>query len=87
MARIAFQSEYLLVWHDGELRAATPDVISVVDEETGEPISTDALQIGLRVAVMHLIADPLLTTAQGLDRVGPGAFGYDVRYQPWPGSR
>jgi len=78
--RIGFQTEYLLAWHDGELRAATPDAIAVVDEETGEPISTEALRIGPRVAVLHLDADPRMTTARALERVGPAAFGYAAVY-------
>ena len=80
--RVAFQNEYLLAWHDGELRAATPDVIAVLDEETGEPIATEALRIGLRVAVLHLDADARLTSAEALERVGPSAFGYQALYRP-----
>lgn len=78
--RIAFQTEYLLAWQDGLLRAATPDAIGIVDEETGEPVGTDALQVGLRVVVLHLAADRRLTTEQALRAVGPAAFGYDVNY-------
>lgn len=78
--RIAFQTEYLLVWQEGTLRAATPDAIAVLDEETGEPISTDALQVGLHVVVLRLAADRRLTTEHALRTVGPAAFGYDARY-------
>ena len=81
MLRIAFQTEYLLAWHDGDLRAATPDAIAVVNEETGEPISTEALRIGPRVAVLHLDADPRMTTDRALERVGPAAFGYAAVYR------
>lgn len=84
--RIAFQTEYLLAWHDGELRAATPDAIAVVDEETGEPISAEALRIGPRVAVLHLDADARLTTLRALERVGPAAFGYAAAYR-WADGR
>ncbi len=80
MLRIGFQTEYLVAWYGKDLRAATPDVISVIDEDTGEPISTEALQVGLRVIVLHLAADPRLTTPQGLACVGPAAFGYGVTY-------
>ena len=34
--------------------------------ETGEPISSDELRFGLRVAVVVLPASPLLTTPQAL---------------------
>jgi DUF917 family protein len=80
-ARIAFQTEYLLVWQEGTLRAATPDAIAVLDEETGDPIGTDALHVGLRVVVLRLAADRRLTTERALRAVGPAAFGYDVEYR------
>jgi DUF917 family protein len=78
--RIDFQTEYLLAWHGEDLRAATPDAIAVLDDETGEPISTDALQTGHRVVVVSLTADPRLTTPHALAYVGPAAFGYQVGY-------
>jgi DUF917 family protein len=81
--RLAFQTEYLLAWLEGELQAATPDAISVIDEETGEPIETEALCEGQHVLVLHLTAHPHITDARSLDRVGPRAFGYAVAYRPW----
>ncbi|HWE60714.1 MAG TPA: DUF917 domain-containing protein [Chloroflexota bacterium] len=80
--RIEFQNEYLLAWCGMELLAATPDVISVVDDETGDPVSTEALQVGLPVVVLHLSADARLTTPEALRRVGPAAFGYEAQYHP-----
>ena len=46
--------------------ATVPDLITMVVLETGEPISSDELRFGLRVAVVALPASPLLTTPQAL---------------------
>ena len=46
--------------------ATVPDLITMVVLETGEPISSDELRFGLRVAVVVLPASPLLTTPQAL---------------------
>ena len=78
--RIGFQTEYLLAWRGDELLAATPDVIAIVDDETGEPVSTEAVQVGLRVVALSLDAGPRLTTPQALARLGPTAFGFDEVY-------
>ena len=59
-----------------------PDLISLVDQETGEPFPTDELRYGLRVAVLALPAHPLLTTPEALAVVGPRAFGYDLDFKP-----
>ena len=37
---------------DGEFAATVPDLIAVLDSETGEPITTEALRYGMRVAVI-----------------------------------
>lgn len=63
--------------------ACVPDLITMVDSETGEPISTDEVRYGLRVAVLALPAPLILTTPQALAVIGPKAFGYqDEEYIP-----
>lgn len=49
----------------------------------GQPIATEEMRYGLRVAVVVLPAHPLLTTPQALAVVGPAAFGHaEVAYVP-----
>lgn len=83
---IEFQNENLVVRRGMETLATVPDIICVVDEETGEVVYTEALSTGLRVAVIALPADRKLTTPAALRLIGPSAFNYDVPYQPLPGA-
>jgi uncharacterized protein len=79
---IAFQNENLVAWLDGEVIATVPDLICIVNREDGEPITTEILRYGYRVAVIGIPCSPLLRTAEALDVVGPPAFGYDLPYEP-----
>jgi DUF917 family protein len=85
--RIAFQNENLIAWRDGQVKpaATAPDLICLVDELTAEPVTTEIVRYGLRVAVLGIPAPPLLRTERALAVVGPRAFGYDVRYEPLQG--
>lgn len=80
--RIAFQNENLIAFLDGAVRAVVPDLICIVDADTGDPITTELLRYGFRVKVLGIPCDPLLQTPQALAVVGPRAFGYDLDYIP-----
>lgn len=79
---LRFQNEFLLAEEGGRLRASTPDLICLLDLETGEPITTEAMRYGFRVAVLGLPCDPRWRGEAGLATVGPGCFGYDHAYRP-----
>jgi uncharacterized protein len=67
----------------GEVLACVPDLITLVDSETGEAFSTEELRYGMRCGVLVMPAPPLLRTERALQFVGPSAFGYaDVVYHP-----
>ena len=54
-----------------------------VDLETGEPLTTEVLRYGQRVAVIGLPVHPLMKTPEALKVVGPQAFGYpDLTFHP-----
>jgi DUF917 family protein len=78
--RLELQNEYLLAIEDGALRAAVPDVISVLASGTGDPVATDRLAYGDRVAVLALPAPEVWRSEAGLAVSGPRTFGYDVDY-------
>lgn len=82
---IEFQNEFLIAYLNGEVVATVPDLITIVTDDTGEPISTEVLRYGMRVAVLGIPAAPQLKTMRALDVVGPSAFGYDVPFKPLPG--
>lgn len=83
---IEFQNEFLIAYLNGEIVATVPDLITIVTDDTGEPISTEILRYGLRVAVIALPGAAALKTQRGLEVVGPRAFGYDVDFAPLPGG-
>ncbi|MBI4477214.1 MAG: DUF917 family protein, partial [Acidobacteria bacterium] len=66
---------------DGEPHVMTPEIICVMDSETGDAIGTEMLRYGQRVVVTALPCAPLLRTSKGLQHVGPRAFGYDVEFR------
>jgi DUF917 family protein len=78
--RLELQNEFLLAIEDGVLRAAVPDVISLVASGTGEPVAAERLAHGDRVAVLALPAPDVWRSEAGLALAGPRAFGYDVDY-------
>ncbi len=79
---IEFQNENLVARQDGEVLAIVPDLICIVETETGEPITTEMLRYGFRVKVLGFPAPEQLTTPEALAVVGPHAFGYDLRFSP-----
>ena len=80
--RLEFQNEHLLAVLDGQVLASTPDLIVVLDAETGEPVTTEGLRYGQRVVAIGAPCDPRWRTPEGLRLVGPRTFGYDCDYVP-----
>jgi DUF917 family protein len=78
--RLSFQNEHLLAERDGQVLTSTPDLICVLDNETGEPVTTEGMRYGNRVAVLGVPCDKRWTTPEGLRLTGPRAFGYDHDY-------
>jgi uncharacterized protein len=79
---LRFQNEHLLAVRDGQVVASVPDLIIVLDAETGEPITTEEIRYGYRVVVLGAPCDPRWRTPGGLKLVGPRYFGYDLDYRP-----
>lgn len=74
--RIAIQNENLVLWVDGVPVIMVPDLIINLDLETGEPLTTEVLRFGQRVAVIGLPVHDLMKTPEAMAVVGPQAFGY-----------
>ncbi|RJL35506.1 DUF917 domain-containing protein [Bailinhaonella thermotolerans] len=81
-----FQNEHLLARRDGEIVATTPDLICVLDTDSGEPVTTESMRYGLRVTVIGVPCDPRWTTPEGLALAGPRYFGYDCDHRPLPAA-
>ncbi len=84
-ADIAIQNEFLIFRREGRVEVTVPDLIVVLDVDTGYPITTEMLRFGQRVAVLAIPCHDLLRSARALDVVGPAAFGYpDIPFLPLP---
>ncbi|MFT3762241.1 MAG: DUF917 domain-containing protein [Pseudoxanthomonas sp.] len=79
---VEFQNENLLARRDGEVCAMVPDIITVMDRETADSITTERLRYGQRVKVVAAAAPPMLREAAALAFVGPSAFGFADGYRP-----
>ncbi len=81
--RLHFQNEFLVAeTEDGKLLATTPDLICLLDLETGLPITTETMGYGFRVIVFGMQCDPAWRSEHGLQLVGPRYFGYEHDYVP-----
>jgi len=75
---LLFQNEHLLAELDGRVLVTTPDLIMVLEHESGEPITTEGLRYGQRVRVLAAPSDERWHSPEALAMVGPGYFGYDT---------
>src|SRR5699024_8434401 len=81
-AHIKFQNEWLILYVDDAPKCITPDLISIVDIETGKAIRTDIIKYGYRGNVIIIPSSNHLRTKKGIKTFGPRHFGYDVSYNP-----
>ncbi|TFK65188.1 DUF917-domain-containing protein [Pluteus cervinus] len=84
---IPFQNENLYAYIvDGSgkqtIIASVPDLITVLDSQSGSHLGTPEYCYGLRVTVIALAGHPLWRTPIGLQTGGPQAFGLDHNYEP-----
>lgn len=80
---VSFQNEFLIARTSSRVVVTTPDLITMLDAETGHPITTEELRYGFRVAVLGIPCDPRWRSEEGLRLAGPRYFGYDVDYVPY----
>lgn len=79
--KLDFQNEFLMAERDGEILVTTPDLITVLEAESGLPVTADALRYGLRLVTLALPSNPQWQNPAGIALVGPRYFGYDVDYR------
>jgi DUF917 family protein len=74
---VTFRNEYLKLEDGLGLIAIAPDLITLVDSVTGEPITTDAVKYGQRVSIIGAESPAIFRSSRGLQVCGPRAFGFD----------
>lgn len=81
--RLDFQNEFLMAERDGKIICTTPDLITLLEAETGAPVTADSLRYGLRLVALAFPCNPQWQTPAGIALVGPRYFGYDTDYRPY----
>jgi len=77
-----FQNENLIAFVDDDPVAVVPDLITLLDSDTGDAVTTEHLRYGYRVDAIGIPCDPQWRTPEGLALGGPAHFGYEVEYVP-----
>ncbi|MBC7221256.1 DUF917 domain-containing protein [Candidatus Bipolaricaulota bacterium] len=80
--KIWYKNENHVTWLNGTPHVTSPDLVIVVDERTGEPLTNTVIKEGDRVAVIGIAAAEAFTTPKGIDLLGPRHFGFDIDYRP-----
>ena len=87
--KIPFKNENIYALHiadDGTEKyiASVPDLISVLDSQSGRALGVPEFRYGVIVTVLGITCSPRWTESpRGLEIGGPGAFGYgDISYIP-----
>jgi len=81
--KIWFKNENHISWLNGKPYVTSPDMVIVVNRETGEPFMNADIAEGQHVAVIGLHAVEQFRSPKGLDILGPGHFGFEeIDYTP-----
>lgn len=80
--KVWFKNEFLLSWLNGNPYIACPDLITMVDASTYEPITNSQLRKGMAVIVFGLRAPQQLQSPAALKVLEPKHFGFDFQSQP-----
>jgi hypothetical protein len=77
-----FENENHVSWLDGESYVCSPDLVTIVDRETGEGFTNTVIDAGHRVAVVGVKGLEAFRSERGLAAAGPRYFGFDIDYVP-----
>ncbi len=77
-----FLNENHVTLLDGKPYVFSPDLIMMVDPETGEAYTNTEIKAGDPVAVLGCKAYPAFRSAKAIDFSGPRYWGFDFDYTP-----
>ena len=80
--KVWFKNENHITWLDEEPWITSPDIIEIIDEKCGEPITNTDIKKGDKVSVIGMKTEPIFRTPGGLKVLGPKHFGFDLKYKP-----
>ena len=79
---VRFQNENLIALRDDQVVATVPDLIAILDADTGQAITTERLRYGHRAVVLGIPCPDIWRTPAGIELGGPRHFGYELEYVP-----
>lgn len=80
--KIWYKNENMISWKNGEVFITCPDLICVVDNKTGYPITNPNCKEDQDVAVLGFKAHELWRSEKGLELLNPNFFGFDINFIP-----
>ena len=80
--KIWFKNENHITWIDNKPFVTSPDLITVIDSTTAEPLTNTIIEKGRSVSVLGIAAPSALRTDAALKYIGPPWFGFDIPYKP-----
>lgn len=80
--KVWFKNENHATWLDGKPWVTSPDIIEIIDAQSGEPVTNTDLDKDRKVTVIGMKAVPMFREPRGLDVLGPKHFGFDITYKP-----
>ena len=83
---IKVQNENLMALQGERALAIVPDLITILDRDTSEPITTERVHYGQRVNVLGIRVPEIMRTPEALAVFGPAAFQLEHPYVPVGGA-
>ena len=81
--KVWYKNEHHIVWLDAQPWVTSPDLIALVDANTGEAKPNSVIAAGQHLAVIGMPAsDPAYRTPNGLAILSAQHFGFDIPYMP-----
>ncbi|NPV69328.1 MAG: DUF917 domain-containing protein [Firmicutes bacterium] len=80
--RVNYRNEHMAAWLDGEIAVTVPDLITLLERESGQPLLNPVIRKGTRLAVVVMPAPEAWRTPAGLRVLGPAYLGLGVKYTP-----
>ncbi|WP_343229018.1 hypothetical protein [Rhizobium setariae] len=81
--KLDFQNEFLMAERDGKILVTTPDLLTLLEADSGNSVTADSLKYGLRLLAIAFPCNEQWRTPEGIALVGPRYFGYDIDYTPF----
>lgn len=79
---IWFLNEHHIVRDGSRVIATSPDIITIVERETAEPLSNTEITVGMEVSILGFRIHPSYRSPESVAVNGPRYYGFDFDYVP-----